>query len=197
MKTKNELRRQWIASEFASFRDAMMRSLPGETGIAVRRRFYGWHETVRVLHGVEIQHAGNLRLGRNVVVASGCKLCAATTITLGDDVLIGPDCSIWTQDHVTTSLTVPILDQGYEREPVTIGKGCWIGCRCVILKGAVLPDGVVVAAGSVVTKSSAQAAAPHDILAGVPARRIGSRVHREHGRDVNLGDLGNGDTDLS
>jgi len=197
MKTKNELRRQWIASEFAAFRDAMMRSLPGETGIAVRRRFYGWHETVRVLHGVEIQHAGNLRLGRNVVIAAGCKLCAAAAITLEDDVLIGPDCSIWTQDHVTASLTVPILEQGYERDPVTIGKGCWIGCRSVILKGVTLPEGVVVAAGSVVTKSSAERAAPYYVLAGVPARPTGSRVHGEQGPDVNLGDLGNGNKNLS
>lgn len=36
--------------------------------------------------------------------------------------------------------------------PITIGNHCWIGMNSTILKGASIPDDVVIAAGSTVTK---------------------------------------------
>lgn len=38
------------------------------------------------------------------------------------------------------------------KRPVYIGKHCWIGYQSLILKGAHIPDGSIIAAGSVVTK---------------------------------------------
>ena len=38
-------------------------------------------------------------------------------------------------------------------EPVLLGDNVWVGCRCMLLKGAVVPDGSVVAAGATVTKA--------------------------------------------
>ena len=35
---------------------------------------------------------------------------------------------------------------------ITIGDHVWIGCRCTILKGSVIPSNSIVAAGSLVTK---------------------------------------------
>ena len=37
--------------------------------------------------------------------------------------------------------------------PVTLGDNVWVGCHCMVLKGAVVPDGSVVAAGATVTKA--------------------------------------------
>lgn len=39
---------------------------------------------------------------------------------------------------------------------IRIGCHVWIGCRCTILKGAVIPDHTIVAAGSLVTKQFAR-----------------------------------------
>lgn len=36
--------------------------------------------------------------------------------------------------------------------PVTVGDNVWVGCRCMVLKGAEIPDGSVVAAGATITK---------------------------------------------
>lgn len=36
---------------------------------------------------------------------------------------------------------------------VTLGDGVWVGCRCLVLKGADVPDGSVLAAGATVTKA--------------------------------------------
>ncbi len=37
--------------------------------------------------------------------------------------------------------------------PVEVGDNVWIGCRCMVLKGAVIPNGSVVAAGATITKA--------------------------------------------
>ncbi len=51
---------------------------------------------------------------------------------------------------------------------MTIGRNVWIGMRAIVLKGATIGDGAVIAAGSVVTGDI-----PGNVLAGgVPARVI-------------------------
>lgn len=57
--------------------------------------------------------------------------------------------------------------------PITIGDGCWIGARTLILGGVSIGAGSVVAAGSVVTRNVSE----NVLVAGVPAR-----VKRELGK---------------
>ena len=58
----------------------------------------------------------------------------------------------------------------YERAPVRIGDGTWVGARAMILPGVTIGKRVVVAAGSVVTRD-----VPDDsLVAGNPARVIRS-----------------------
>ncbi|MCS7466770.1 hypothetical protein NZK35_08955 [Stieleria sp. ICT_E10.1] len=66
---------------------------------------------------------------------------------------------------------INIREQGYELSPVAIEDDVWIAARSVILPGVRLARGTVVAAGSVVTKSSE----PNAIIAGTPAKVIGKR----------------------
>jgi acetyltransferase-like isoleucine patch superfamily enzyme len=54
---------------------------------------------------------------------------------------------------------------------LTVGDDAWIGTGAVILAGVTIGDGAIVGAGAVVTKS----VAPNAIVAGVPARQIGTR----------------------
>ena len=58
-----------------------------------------------------------------------------------------------------------------ETRPVVIEDHVWIGTRSTILSGVTLGRGSVVAAGAVVTRD----VAPLAIVAGVPARPIGTR----------------------
>lgn len=55
--------------------------------------------------------------------------------------------------------------------PPLIGSDVWIGSAAVIMQGVTIGHGAIVAAGAVVTKD----VEPYQIVAGVPAKPIGSR----------------------
>lgn len=44
------------------------------------------------------------------------------------------------------------IDSHPSHAPLSIGDNVWIGCRCIVLKGARVPYGSVLAAGSIITK---------------------------------------------
>lgn len=54
--------------------------------------------------------------------------------------------------------------------PVTVGAGAFIGAESVLMPGVTVGEGAIVAAGAVVTRN----VAPGEIVAGIPARPIGS-----------------------
>lgn len=53
--------------------------------------------------------------------------------------------------------------------PVSIGRYCFIGTKCLLLDGASLPDCSVLAAGSVLNKAYAET---NQLYAGVPAKPV-------------------------
>jgi acetyltransferase-like isoleucine patch superfamily enzyme len=60
----------------------------------------------------------------------------------------------------------------FEKE-IIIGDDVWLGANSIILPGVKIGRGVIVGAGAVVTKDVAE----FDIVAGVPAIKINSRIH--------------------
>lgn len=86
-------------------------------------------------------------------------------VTIGDWFATGPDVMILTHDASLRNIV------GYTRmAPVRIGNNVFVGARSVILPGVTIGDRAIVAAGSVVSRD----VAPDAIVAGVPARPIGS-----------------------
>lgn len=55
---------------------------------------------------------------------------------------------------------------------IIIGNDVWIGAQCVILSGATISDGTIVAANSVITKGVTP---PYSIVAGSPAKVVKMR----------------------
>lgn len=55
--------------------------------------------------------------------------------------------------------------------PIIVEDDVWIGANAVLVSGVTIGKGSVVGAGAVVTRSFP----PYSIIAGVPARTIGTR----------------------
>jgi len=106
--------------------------------------------------------------GANVFVGRNTYLGAWKPIWIGSDTLIGAYCYIISGNHRFTVADVPVRAQGYQGEPITIGRNVWLGAHVIILPGVRIGDNAMVGAASVVTTSVPEA----EIWAGVPARRI-------------------------
>lgn len=93
-------------------------------------------------------------------------------VTIGENVMMGPEVVIYTSSHEFSRTDIPIMEQGSTpAEPVMIGDDCWIGRRAMIMPGVRIGNGCVIGAGAVVTKDIP----PYSVAGGVPARVLRSR----------------------
>ena len=104
-------------------------------------------------------------------IGRGCEIDVAESVTIGAHTLLAPN--VFITDHTHNHAKAQRLDQqGSRVTPVVIGADAWIGAHAVVLAGVTIGDGAIVGAGAVVTKD----VPPYAIVAGVPARVIGSRT---------------------
>lgn len=112
-----------------------------------------------------------VEIGDNSGIGIDCKLYGK--VTIGKDVMMGPEVYIYTGNHNFKNVSEPMWTQGHEIErPVTIGNDVWIGSRVTILPGVTIGNGSIIGAGSVVTKNVED----YDVVAGNPARKIKNRL---------------------
>jgi acetyltransferase-like isoleucine patch superfamily enzyme len=112
-----------------------------------------------------------INIGNGTGINARAYLAGQGGITIGNDVIIGPNVQIFSENHNFSDLDIKIKEQGFTKKPVTIGNNCWFGAGVTILGGVNIGDGCVIAAGSVVTKSIPS----NSVVAGVPAKVIKSR----------------------
>ncbi len=106
----------------------------------------------------------NITIGRRTFINMGCSFQDWGGITIGDDCLIGHNCTICTVNHSKD----PERRGDMTCIPVKIGNRVWIGANVTILPGVSIGDGAIIAAGAVVNKD----VKPETIVAGVPAKYI-------------------------
>lgn len=92
-------------------------------------------------------------------------------------IVFGADCMVSSQAYVSLSDIHPVYDRATGERvnaaaDVIIGDHVWLGLRSMIMKGATIGDGAVVAAGAILSG----AAPAHAVMAGVPARVVRENI---------------------
>ncbi len=90
-------------------------------------------------------------------------------IEISNNVTITPEVVLLTHNG-STCLAIDEKGRRFDYKPIKIGNNVFIGMRSIIMPGVIISDNVIVAAGSVVTKSIPRGV----IVGGNPAKVIGS-----------------------
>lgn len=102
-----------------------------------------------------------IKIGNNVGVSGGVIACFSE-ITIGDNVKIGGNCTIFDGDFHLDDPRAGVP------KPVVIGNNVWLGYSSIILKGVHIGENSVIGSGSIVTKDIPA----NCIAAGNPCRVI-------------------------
>jgi len=137
---------------------------------------------VRRLLGLPVYPPG-ISVGERVWIGRGVELdwSHGLLIAIGDDVTIAQGARLLCHDassHHRLGVTWVA--------PITVGDGVFIGVNALIMPGVTLGTGSVVAAGAVVVDD----VEPGTVVAGVPARPLGSVADLDARRVERLRELG-------
>lgn len=176
----------------------LLAGIPGRAGVFLRRfayrPFMAEGSLFDLLERVEIHDLANLSLGDGTTIESGCTLYCMNAplkigkgcylnrnvrlgsggdapLTMGDNVMVGPNVVMDTSRHNHDRLDLPMKEQGLSYEPIIVGDDVWVGANAVITCGVKVGRGSIVGAGAVVTRDVDE----FSIVGGVPARKIGLR----------------------
>ena len=132
-------------------RDEIVKELLGVDDAWIESTFY-------------VDYGIHCHIGKGFYANHNCTILDCNKVTIGDRCLLAP--------HVCISAATHPIDakrRGAGEEftaPVTIGDDCWLGANSTICPGVTIGNGVVVAAGAVVTKSFGD----NVVIGGVPAK---------------------------
>lgn len=150
-------------------------------------------ERVWMSTDVELETATAIMIGAGTTVQRRCSINGSTRIGAG--CIFAPNIFVSSGTHPFRFIPhLPIREQ--ERRiaaspadaaaidrPVWIQDDCWLGANVVVCPGVTIGKGSVIGANSVVTRD----VAPYTVVAGAPARAIGSRMAWAPGYSVDPG----------
>lgn len=151
--------------------DGVLLNALSSNGIKLGRNVTIARNAILQCTGVIANLGTGIRIGDYSAVGAMSYLGGQGGIEIGDHVIMGPGVKIFSENHNTSDLEIPIRLQGESRLGVKINNDCWLGAGVIIVDGVTIGIGSIIAAGSVVTKDIP----PFSIAAGVPARVIKNR----------------------
>jgi len=193
-----------LVTEFKSYCSLFVTWMPGPIGpnlryLIYKNKFAACGENIYIDIGCVIRGFENIFLGNNVGIGLNNQIYAglykgAERITIGDNVsfnsnvminadingkiiieknvIVGPNVVMRASNHNYQRIDIPIRNQGHVSGTIVVREDVWIGANAVILPDVTIGRGAIVAAGAVVTDDVND----YEIVGGVPAKRIGSRI---------------------
>ena len=114
------------------------------------------------------EYGHQIRIGSGTFANFGLTVLDVATVTIGEDVQIGPHVQLLTATHPLEP--GPRRDKWEYAKPIVIADNVWLGGGVIVCPGVTIGQNTVVGAGSIVTKDL-----PPDVLAvGAPARVVRS-----------------------
>ncbi len=136
----------------------------------VKLIFYKCGSNINIGKGARFGNGKYLEIGNNSGIGMYSKV--PNNIIIGEDVMMGPNVTIYGSNHEFSRTDIPMRKQGYRKyPPVVIEDDVWIGGNVIIMPGLTVKKGTIIGAGSVLTKNFPE----YSIVAGNPAKLIRSR----------------------
>ena len=123
-------------------------------------------ESVDIRPPLRVDYGCNISIGERSWVNYGLTVLDVAPVIIGKDVLIGPNCSLYTAIHPTEP--GPRRAKWESSAPITLEDNVWLGGSVVVCPGVTIGENSIIGAGGVVTRSIPA----NSIAVGNPARVI-------------------------
>jgi len=123
------------------------------------------------------ERGGRMAIGQRIYIGDNALVSSAELVEIGDGTLLAHSAQVFDNDSHPVD---PIQRDAHFRAilgdksgpaytiasaPVRIGRLCWIGLNAIVMKGTIIGDEAIIAAGSVVTRDIE----PRTVAGGNPA----------------------------
>lgn len=152
---------------------------PGGIVFSSLRRYSLIGMGCRVGSNCELEPRIDVGFTPDIQIGDRCQINQGTSIKsarIGNDVMIAPGVVLLDRQHNFSRTDMPMAQQGASARLLTIiGDDTWLGQNVIVMPGIRIGTGVIVGAGSVVTKDLPD----WSIAVGAPARVIRYRKDTE------------------
>lgn len=139
-------------------------------------RLFSQHADGIYLQGpIHIDYGRFTKIGKNFYANFNFTILDTCPVTIGNNVMCGPNVSIITAIHPLMYQQRNIRQQADDLfddveygKPVTIGDNCWLASNVTVCPGVTIGNGCVIGAGTVVTKDIPD----NSLVLGVPGKVI-------------------------
>lgn len=132
----------------------------------LKKLFKSVGKNVHFERDLYVEFGFNVTLGDNFYGNIGMIFLDGASVTIGNDVYVGPRCGVYATNHAFDKDERSA--NGVFSKPITIGDNVWIGGNVSICQGVNIGSGSIIGAGSVVTKDIPE----NVIAAGNPCKVI-------------------------
>lgn len=118
-----------------------------------------------------------LSIGEKVIIGYNFSCLVADKVKIDKNTILASNVLITSENHgMNPEIGIPYYEQTLSVGAVSIGEGCWIGEKVIILPNVNIGKKCIVAAGSIITKDIPD----YSIVAGIPAKVIKKYDFKKH-----------------